>query len=68
MSSIGYLGRVAVALGGFLIFIGVIIVIVSILAFYDFVNVPDGTSFIWFLLIISLFNLIGGILLAYNNW
>lgn len=66
MSWLGKLSRVAVALGGFLIFVGVIMVVASALAFYDFVKIPEGTLFIWFLLVISLLNLIAGILLAYN--
>lgn len=67
MSELGKLSRVAVALGGFLIFMGVIMVVASALAFYDFVKMPEGTLFIWFLLVISLLNLTAGILLAHNS-
>lgn len=67
MSELGKLSRVAVALGGFLIFIGVIMVVASAFAFYDIVKMPEGTLFIWFLLVISLLNLTAGILLAHNS-
>lgn len=66
MSKLGKLGRIAVALGGFLIFTGVIMVVACALAFYDFVKIPESTIFILFLLIISLLNLTAGILLAHN--
>ena len=66
MSLPGRISRVAVALGGFLIFIGVLIVVSFALAFYDLMRIPEETLFIWFLLFISLFNVIAGILLAYN--
>jgi hypothetical protein len=60
------MSRVAIALGGFLIFVGVILVIAFALASYDFVNIPNSTLFMWFLLVLSLLNLIAGMLLAYN--
>lgn len=66
MSDLGKLGRIAVALGGFLIFTGVIILLACALAFYDFVKIPESFLFMWFLLIISLLNLIAGILLSRN--
>jgi predicted tellurium resistance membrane protein TerC len=68
MTELGKFNRVAVALGGFLIFVGVIMVVASALAFYDFVKIPEGTLLIWFLLVISLLNLIAAILLARNCW
>ena len=43
MSELGKISRVAVALGGFLIFIGVIMTVASALAFYDIVKMPEGT-------------------------
>ena len=66
MSLPGKLSRVAIALGGFLIFTGVIMVIAFALAFYEFVNIPASALFMWFLLVLSLLNLMAGILLAYN--
>jgi len=71
MSKLTKLGRVAVALGGFLIFVGAIMVAISALAFYDVLNVPVDSEqenlFMWFLLIISLLNLASGILLVYRR-
>lgn len=66
MSLPGKLSRVAVAIGGFLIFVGVLMVVSFALAFYDLVMIPEEMLFIWFLLLISLLNVIAGILLAYN--
>ena len=66
MSLPGRLSRIAVAIGGFLIFTGVLMVLSFALAFYDLVNIPGGVLFIWFLLVISLLNVLSGILLAYN--
>ncbi len=66
MSLPGRLSRVAVAIGGFLIFVGVLMVVSFTLAFYDLVKIPEEMLFMWFLLIISLLNIIAGILLAYN--
>jgi hypothetical protein len=67
MSELGKLSRVAVALGGFLLFVGVIMVVASALGFYDIIMMPEGTLFLWFLLVISLLNLLAGILLAHNS-
>jgi len=71
MSKLTKLGRVAVALGGFLIFVGAIMVAISALVFYDLLNVPVGSEqenlFMWFLLIVSLLNLASGILLVYRR-
>jgi hypothetical protein len=66
MSELGKLGRIAVALGGFLIFVGVIMILACALAFYGFVKIPESMLFMWFILVISLLNLIAGILLARN--
>ena len=66
MSLPGRLSRVAVAIGGFLIFVGVLMVVSFALAFYDLVKIPEEMLFMWFLLLISLLNVIAGILLAYN--
>ena len=71
MSKLRKLSRVAVALGGFLMFVGTIMVAISALAFLDVINVPidpeQGKLFMWFLLIISLLNLTSGILLVYRR-
>jgi len=71
MSKLTKLGRVAVALGGFLIFVGAIMVAISALVFYDLLNVPVGSEqenlFMWFLLIVSLLNLASGILLVHRR-
>jgi len=71
MSKLKKLSRVAVALGGFLIFVGTIMTAISALVFYDLLNVPVGSEqenlFMWFLLIVSLLNLASGILLVYRR-
>jgi len=71
MSKLTKLGRVAVALGGFLIFVGAIMVAISALVFYGLLNVPVGSEqenlFMWFLLIVSLLNLASGILLVHRR-
>lgn len=66
MSRLAKLGRVSIALGGFLIFLGVVMIVVCALAYYELAIIPDSAVFFWFLLIISLLNLIGGLLLARN--
>ncbi len=71
MSRLRKLSRVAVALGGFLIFVGAIMVTISALAFFGVINVSidseEGELFMWFVLIISLLNVVAGILLAYRH-
>lgn len=71
MSKLRKLSRVAVALGGFLIFVGTTMVAISALAFYGVTNVAidskQGKLFMWVLLIISLLNLASGILLVYRR-
>ena len=71
MSKLRKLSRVAVALGGLLIFVGTIMIAISALAFYDGTNVAidskHGNLFMWVLLIISLLNLASGILLLYRR-
>ncbi len=71
MSKLRKLSRVAVALGGLLIFVGTIMIAISALAFYDVTNAAidskHGKLFIWVLLIISLLNLVSGILLLYRR-
>lgn len=66
MSRLAKLGRVSIALGGFLIFLGVVMIVVCALAYYELAIIPDSAVFFWFLLIIILLNLIGGLLLARN--
>jgi len=71
MSRLSKISRVSVALGGFLIFVGMIIVAISTLAFFDVIAMPrtplQGKLFMWVLLIISLLNLTSGILLLYKG-
>ena len=71
MSRLRRLSRVAVALGGFLMFVGTIMVAISAFAFLEVINVPinpeQGKLFTWVLLAISLLNLTSGILLAYRR-
>jgi hypothetical protein len=71
MSKLRKLSRVAVALGGLLIFVGTIMIAISVLAFYDVTNAAidseQGKLFMWVLLIISLLNLASGILLLYRR-
>jgi hypothetical protein len=71
MSRLSKLSRVAAALGGFLIFVGMIIVAISTLFFFDVISMPrtlfQGKLFMWVLLIISLLNLTSGILLLYKS-
>ncbi len=71
MSRLRKLSRVAVALGGFLIFVGAIMVTISALAFFGVINVSidseEGELFMWFVLIISLLNVVAGILLAFRH-
>ncbi len=71
MSRLRKLSRVAVALGGFLIFVGAIMVTISALAFFGVINVSidseEGELFMWFVLIISLLNVVAGILLAFRR-
>jgi len=71
MSKLRRLSRVAVALGGLLIFVGTIMIAISALAFYDVTNVAIdskyGKLFMWVLLIISLLNLASGILLLHRR-
>ena len=64
MGRLGKLGKVSVALGGFLMFVGVMMVVASALDFYDFVKISEEPMFTGFLLVISLLNLIAGLLLA----
>lgn len=66
MTRLAKLGRVSIALGGFLIFLGVVMIVVCALDYYELVIIPEGVIFFWFLLIISLLNLIGGLLLTRN--
>ena len=66
MSRLEKLSRVSIALGGFLIFLGVVMIVVCTLAFYELVIMPEGGVFFGFLLIISLLNLVGGLLLTRN--
>lgn len=71
MSKLTKLGRVAVAMGGFLIFVGATMVAISALAFYDVLKVPVDSEqenlFMWFLLVVSLLNLASGVLLVYRR-
>jgi hypothetical protein len=71
MSGLRKLSRVAVALGGFLMFVGGIMATISALAFFGVLNVPidleEGKLFMWFILIISLLNVVAGILLLYRH-
>lgn len=71
MSKLRKLSRVAVALGGLLIFVGTIMIAISALAFYDVTNAAidskQGKLFMWVLLIISLLNLASGILLLHRR-
>lgn len=71
MSKLRKISRFAVALGGFLIFVGAIIITISTLIFFDVINVlndpEQGKLFLWVLLIISLLNLTSGILLIYKR-
>lgn len=66
MSRLAKLGRVSIALGGFLIFLGVVMVIVCALTYYELVIIPEVAVFFWVLLMLSLLNLIGGLLLTRN--
>ena len=66
MSRLAKLGRVSIALGGFLIFLGVVMIIVCTLAYYELVIVPEAVGFFWVMLLVSLLNLIGGLLLTRN--
>jgi nitrate reductase gamma subunit len=70
MSKLRKLSRVAVALGGLLIFVGTIMVVISALAFFDAVNLPIDSEqrlFMWGLLVISLLGSMAGILLVYRR-
>lgn len=71
MSKLRKLSRVAVALGGLLIFVGTIMVVISALAFFDAINLPIDSEqrklFMWGLLIISLLGSMSGILLVYRR-
>jgi hypothetical protein len=71
MSGLRKRTRVAVALGGFLMFVGGIMATISALAFFGVLNVPneleEGRLFMWFILIISLLNVVGGVLLLYRH-
>lgn len=66
VSRLAKLGRVSIALGGFLIFLGVVMVIVCALTYYELVIIPEVAVFFWVLLMLSLLNLIGGLLLTRN--
>jgi len=63
--------RGAITLGGFLIFVGAIIVAISTLAFFGAINLPvdpeQGKLFMWGLLVISLLNLTSGTLFVRMN-
>ena len=63
--------RFAVSLGGFLIFVGTIIITFSALIFFDVLHVlndpEQGKIFLWVLLMISLLTLTSGILLLYKS-
>ncbi len=71
MSRLRKPSRVAVAFGGFLMFVGGIMATVSALSFFGVLNVPtnleEGNSFTWLILIISLLNVVAGILLVYRH-
>ena len=71
MSGLRKLSRFAVALGGFLMFVGGIMATISALAFFRVLNVPidseEANSFIWVASIISLLNVVAGILLLYRQ-
>lgn len=61
MSKLTKLSGASLAFGGFLIFVGVIMVAISVLVFYDALKVPvdskQANLFMWFLLVISSLNL-----------
>ena len=63
------LSRFAVALGGFLIFVGIMMIGVFVLVFFGFMDVGILESekfrmlFLWVLLAIGLFDLVSGIIL-----
>jgi len=69
MWSTPWLSRFAVALGGFLIFVGIILIGVFVLVFFDFVdvNILESEKFqmlsLWALLTIGLVDLVSGIIL-----
>ena len=71
MSKLKKLSRVAVALGGFLIFVGTIMTAISALVFYDVTNLgidtKQGKLFMWVLLVISLLNVASGLLLVHRR-
>ena len=71
MRTLRKISRFAVALGGFLIFVGTIIITISTLIFFDVINglnnPGQGKFFLWVLLLISLLTLTSGILLMYKR-
>ena len=63
-----WLSRFAVALGGFLIFVGIMMIGVFVLVFFGFVDVAILSEnyrmlFLWALLAISVLDLVSGIIL-----
>lgn len=71
MSELNKLSRFAVAIGGLLLFTGCVMVVVSALAFFDVLHVSTGSEWkelpVWVLLVVSVLNLISGILLV-RRW
>lgn len=67
------LNRLAVALGGLVILIGIVMIGIFILARWDmadlntFLNSESRRLFLWILLAIGLLDLISGIILAYEQ-
>lgn len=65
MSMLGKVSRLTVALGGFLTFVGVMMVVISVFAFFDVVDVATDPKhvnlFMWFLLVIGVLLLVSGI-------
>ena len=63
-----WLSRFAVALGGFLIFVGIMMIGVFVLFFFGFVDVAIFDEkyrmlFLWILLAISVLDLVSGVIL-----
>ncbi|RLI31235.1 hypothetical protein DRO56_05365 [Candidatus Bathyarchaeota archaeon] len=69
---IGKLGKIAAALGGLLIFVGVIMIGIFALAFFKIIDVSIVANqeqlplFTWILMTISLLDLGAGIILLYR--
>ena len=68
MSILGKFSRTAVALGGLLLFIGILLIVASVLTVYGMVKLPESALFMEFLLVVSVLNCIAGILLAHDSW